>query len=75
MRRGMPDARDEKDAAMEVAECKEIAKCKEVGCAGEGAAKRALDERRFTPPNIEARRRSYTRGSEVGDRCRPSLKP
>ena len=23
----------------------------------------------------EARRRSYTRGSEVGDRCRPSLKP
>ena len=40
----------------------------------------ALDEQRFTPPNIEARpsasgarRRSYTRGSEVGDRCRPSL--
>ena len=23
----------------------------------------------------EARRRSYTRGSKVGDRCRPSLKP
>ena len=40
----------------------------------------ALDEQRFTPPNIEARpsasgarRRSYTRGSEVGDRCRPSF--
>ena len=34
---------------------------------------RALDERRFTPPNIEARRRSYTRGSEVGrGTCRPS---
>ena len=39
-----------------------------------------LGERRFTPPNIEARpsasgarRRSYSRGSEVGDRCRPSL--
>ena len=36
--------------------------------------------RRFTPPNIEARpsasgarRWSYTRGSEVGGRCRPSL--
>jgi len=47
-----------------------------------GPAKRVLDERRFTPPNIEARpsasgarRRSYTRGSEVGDRYRPSLKP
>ena len=40
----------------------------------------ALDEKRFTPTNIEARQsasgarsRSYTRGSEVGDRCRPSL--
>ena len=40
----------------------------------------ALDEKSFTPPNIEARQsasgarsRSYTRGSEVGDRCRPSL--
>ena len=47
-----------------------------------GPAKRVLDERRFTPPNIEARpsasgarRQSYTRGSEVGDRYRPSLKP
>ena len=47
-----------------------------------GPAKRALDEKRFTPPNIEARpsasgarRQSYTRGSEVGDRCRPSIKP
>ena len=35
----------------------------------------ALDEQRFTPPDIEARpsasgarSRSYTRGSEVGDR-------
>ena len=61
------------------------------GCRGRGVlrtwcarapAKWVLDEQRFTPPNIEARpsasgarRRSYTRGSEVGDRCRPSLKP
>ena len=48
--------------------------------AGRLEAGDALDEQRFTPPNIEARpsasgarRRSYTRGSEVGDRCRPSL--
>ena len=47
-----------------------------MGTRGARASKAgALDERRFTPPNIEARRRSYTRGSEVGDRCRPSLKP
>ena len=57
-----------------------------MGAGACGPAKRVLDcwtsERRFTPPNIEARpsasgarRRSYTRGSEVGDRCRPSLKP
>jgi hypothetical protein len=40
------------------------------------------DRAGINPGNIEARpsasgarRRSYTRGSEVGDRCRPSLKP
>ena len=45
-----------------------------------GEAGIASDERRFTPPNIEARpsasgarRRSYSRGSEAGDRCWPSL--
>ena len=50
------------------------------GCRGVRApAKWVLDEKRFTPPNIEARpsasgarRRSYTRGGEVPV---PSLKP
>ena len=43
-----------------------------MGAGACGPAKWVLDERRFTPPNIEARpsasgarRRSYTRGSEV----------
>ena len=56
-----------------------------------GCQRRAGQQKRYStradraginPGNIEARpsasgarRRSYTRGSEVGDRCRPSLKP
>ena len=54
--------------------------CGAMGARARGPAKRELDERRFTPPDIEARpsasgarRRSYTRGSEVGDRCRPEF--
>ena len=31
--------------------------------------------RRVASSTVFARSRSYTRGSEVGDRCRPSLKP
>ena len=51
-------------------------------CAGQQSGHRAGREKVHPTPNIEAqpsasgaRRRSYTRGSEVGDRCRPSLKP
>ena len=55
------------------------------GACGPRPAKWVLDEKKFTPVPTkhrgtavrasEARRRSYSRGSEVGDRCRPSLKP